>query len=136
MNKGTIEVFKNASGEWVAQWYPNQEKGWTPPGEPEGPTDQRVRPTFQEAMVAIQEVIEGRHPEVQGTVNEHTGLRQIWDSVEGCGDHSCLVKPPKGMGTNGGCRCPVSYLQNPQDRIWGRRVLQLAGAVPKLLGWS
>lgn len=23
----------------------------------------------------------------------------------GCGDHSCLVLKPKGMGTNGGCRC-------------------------------
>lgn len=23
----------------------------------------------------------------------------------GCGDHSCIVAPPKGMGTNGGCRC-------------------------------
>ena len=23
----------------------------------------------------------------------------------GCGDHSCVFGPPKGMGTNGGCRC-------------------------------
>jgi hypothetical protein len=23
----------------------------------------------------------------------------------GCGDHGCVVQKPKGMGTNGGCRC-------------------------------
>lgn len=26
-------------------------------------------------------------------------------SVIGCGDHSCAVSPPSGMGTNGGCSC-------------------------------
>ena len=25
--------------------------------------------------------------------------------LKGCGDHSCLVEQPKGMATNGGCRC-------------------------------
>ncbi len=24
---------------------------------------------------------------------------------QGCGDHGCEFNPPKGMGTNGGCRC-------------------------------
>ena len=23
----------------------------------------------------------------------------------GCGDHGCVIAPPEGMGTNGGCRC-------------------------------
>ena len=27
------------------------------------------------------------------------------DAIEGCGDNSCLIAPPNGMGTNGGCRC-------------------------------
>ena len=26
-------------------------------------------------------------------------------SIEGCGDSGCAIKPPKGMATNGGCRC-------------------------------
>jgi hypothetical protein len=25
--------------------------------------------------------------------------------LEGCGDHSCIIAKPRGMGTNGGCRC-------------------------------
>jgi len=25
--------------------------------------------------------------------------------LDGCGDHSCLVSPPNGIGTNGGCAC-------------------------------
>lgn len=24
---------------------------------------------------------------------------------KGCGDNSCIVEAPKGMATNGGCRC-------------------------------
>lgn len=31
--------------------------------------------------------------------------------LPGCGDHSCLVNPPKGMGTNGGCRCDEQALR-------------------------
>jgi hypothetical protein len=34
--------------------------------------------------------------EIQQRLEELTGL---------CGDHSCIFGPPKGMGTNGGCRC-------------------------------
>ena len=29
----------------------------------------------------------------------------------GCADHGCVVSPPKGMGTNGGCRCPEAVLR-------------------------
>ena len=35
-------------------------------------------------------------------------LIQAWDMVHervGCQDSSCLFKKPKGMATNGGCRC-------------------------------
>lgn len=33
---------------------------------------------------------------------------------EGCGDHSCKVRSPIGVGTNGGCRC---YDINPKKTI-------------------
>lgn len=26
-------------------------------------------------------------------------------TLRGCGDNSCIVAPPRGMATNGGCRC-------------------------------
>jgi len=29
----------------------------------------------------------------------------LFKGFQGCGDNSCLVKKPKGMATNGGCRC-------------------------------
>lgn len=32
--------------------------------------------------------------------------------LEGCGDHSCVVAKPKGMGTNGGCRCDERRLRH------------------------
>lgn len=31
--------------------------------------------------------------------------------LEGCGDHSCVVAKPGGMGTNGGCRCERVHLR-------------------------
>lgn len=31
--------------------------------------------------------------------------------MNGCGDHSCVIAPPKGMGTNGGCRCDERALR-------------------------
>lgn len=27
---------------------------------------------------------------------------QMWT---GCGNHGCVINPPKGMGTNAGCKC-------------------------------
>ena len=29
----------------------------------------------------------------------------------GCGDHSCVIAKPEGMGTNDRCRCPEWKLQ-------------------------
>lgn len=29
----------------------------------------------------------------------------------GCGDHSCVVAPARGMGTNGGCMCDERKLR-------------------------
>lgn len=33
------------------------------------------------------------------------GTDDIREGLRGCGDHSCMVKKPLGMATNGGCRC-------------------------------
>lgn len=33
------------------------------------------------------------------------GTDDIREGLRGCGDHSCIVKKPLGMATNGGCRC-------------------------------
>lgn len=32
-------------------------------------------------------------------------LKELNNSYCGCGDNNCLVVKPKGMATNGGCRC-------------------------------
>lgn len=32
--------------------------------------------------------------------------------LEGCGDNSCVVQTPKGMATNGGCRCDERKLRS------------------------
>lgn len=37
--------------------------------------------------------------------NEHARLTRPMPPMEGCGDNSCAVAPPQGIGTNGGCRC-------------------------------
>ena len=50
---------------------------------------------------------------------------------QGCGDHSCAVARPAGMGTNGRCRCEIREVR--AALLWYRaRVreleLQIAGA--------
>ena len=35
----------------------------------------------------------------------------------GCGSHSCVIEPPKGLGNNGPCRCPVWKLQAEINRL-------------------
>jgi len=37
--------------------------------------------------------------------------------MKGCNDHGCLVAKPAGMGTNGGCRCPVWKLHATIARV-------------------
>lgn len=46
--------------------------------------------------------LEQRNDELAATVER---LRDTWQSVGGCGDHSCYLLKPEGMGTNGSCRC-------------------------------
>ena len=37
------------------------------------------------------------------------------DEYLGCGDGGCVVERPKGMHTNGGCRCLMSL--HPDERV-------------------
>lgn len=37
---------------------------------------------------------------------------QTANLLTGCGDHSCVIARPTGMGTNGGCRCPDYKLRH------------------------
>ena len=59
-----------------------------------------------------------------GFVDERSSIpaqiRAVLAQMNGCMDHSCVVKKPTGMGTNGGCRCPTD-----EDRRHLRHLLQL-----------
>lgn len=35
--------------------------------------------------------------------------------LAGCGDARCILRPPGGVGTNGGCRCASPYDRTPQE---------------------
>lgn len=38
------------------------------------------------------------------------------DKIKGCGDSLCIIEKPKGMATNGGCRCrPYKFAQKIRD---------------------
>lgn len=60
------------------------------------------------------------NPEIERLQRENEMLRRAMDRlreppepypVEGCGDTSCMVAPPRGMSTNGGCRCDERTLR-------------------------
>lgn len=57
---GHIEVFLNENGHWSARWTPQHY-------DELGPTDQRVRPTLEEALEAIQEAVLSRTETEKGT---------------------------------------------------------------------
>ena len=57
-----------------------------------------------------------RNPELDALTRENDALRRQLAElrrdpgdmpVKGCGDNSCVVAQPKGMATNGGCRCEL-----------------------------
>ena len=68
------------------------------------------------------------------------------EELIGCGSHSCIIKPPEGMGNNGPCRCAdwrgQRYIQQltaraeqaeaMRDRLIGRTG-KLTGQVDTLL---
>jgi hypothetical protein len=33
----------------------------------------------------------------------------------GCGDGNCVIQPPKGMHTNGGCKCSKRFIDDLLD---------------------
>jgi hypothetical protein len=39
------------------------------------------------------------------------------EEFRGCGDNSCNIKAPMGMGTNGGCRCRPAILRVVMGRM-------------------
>jgi hypothetical protein len=45
-------------------------------------------------------------------------------SIEGCADSSCLIETPKGIATNGGCRCR-------KDNVKVQKVFQAYGLMVK-----
>lgn len=49
----------------------------------------------------------------------------------GCGDHSCCVASPKGMGTNGGCRCSERDLRRAVLILKTQRKVYMANLEPK-----
>ena len=53
--------------------------------------------------------------------------------VSGCGDNSCEVEKPKGMATNGGCRCDEGTLRRALH-YYKRRCIFLTGSVQELKG--
>lgn len=38
-------------------------------------------------------------------------------SVYGCGNHGCVIAPPKGQGTNGLCRCTPRHFCTELNRL-------------------
>jgi hypothetical protein len=44
----------------------------------------------------------------------------------GCGDNSCVIVSPKGMATNGGCRCDERALRRAVLALKAQRAVYLA----------
>ena len=51
--------------------------------------------------------------------------------VRGCGDNSCVVAKPGGMGTNGGCCCEARELRHALS-FWKRRAGFLEQSIREL----
>lgn len=54
-------------------------------------------------LAAEVERLRGENAQIKSLVAE---LDQRIEALGGCSDGSCVIKRPKGMHTNGGCRCP------------------------------
>lgn len=68
------------------------------------------------------------------TAERRARLRALADEVFGCGDNSCLVRKPRGMATNGGCRC-LERLADSQQSGW-RPVEGQRGKVEERRNWQ
>lgn len=60
--------------------------------------NEKLREAIQVAWIAAEDRLKAR-------------IRLPSPPLEGCGDHSCIVAPTRGMGTNGGCRCDIRALR-------------------------
>ena len=66
------------------------------------------------------------HATDQAKLDEITErLRQL-----GCKDHGCVVSKPKGVGTNGGCRCFEWQHLLPDERVRLREVDEITQDTP------
>jgi hypothetical protein len=54
------------------------------------------------------------------------------EDLHGCGDHSCAVAKPRGMGTNGHCRCDERTLRRALRRERAAKV-DIVGAAREML---
>ncbi len=45
--------------------------------------------------------------------------------IGGCGNHGCYIDPPKGMGTNAGCRCWTDKYTAQRAMLAGKRLAKV-----------
>jgi hypothetical protein len=57
--------------------------------------------------------------EVPAALAEYEAIR---DAVGGCSDGHCVVKKPKGMHTNGGCKCSTDRYKAQRMMRAGQRL--------------
>jgi len=72
----------------------------------------------------------------------------IKENLHGCSNHSCVIKKPVGMGTNGQCHClddriklqKFAYIRNEEIKHQQSRIdaleAQVAEAKAKLSNWK
>ncbi len=69
-----------------------------------------------------------KNPQVEALEREITLLRKLDEErrrdpgdlpFTGCGDNSCLLTQPRGMATNGGCRCSATEIR--RALMWWKR---------------
>lgn len=56
---------------------------------------------------------------IQTEIGEYKLLR---DHIGGCLDGGCLIKTPKGMHTNGGCKCSTNNIKAQRMMYAGKRL--------------
>lgn len=50
----------------------------------------------------------------------------LFKGFDGCTNHSCIIKKPEGMGTNGTCHC-LQKLTKQQQATVNRRLKTISG---------